>query len=273
MAAATLDQVLTSLNGVYDPQVASVQAQQAALPAQAQAQTAGIDAAKNDAFTSILNGARARGTGIAFGGIPLQEQAQYTGATYAPAIANVQATQNTQSASLQDAINKINEDKMNTAQGMYQFGQTQQNAEQAQALEQQKLAEQIREYNNPQSAAGNGLYNSLGGAFGTTPATPATPPPQFIGNNDLRGHLNYLAQKQNNQDAVVALHYVGNDGKYNLSPYTTNPAVLAALSRMGATNVWKDAPTVAKQNTIAPQHPPTITTNKLGGSNAGLGLF
>jgi hypothetical protein len=271
MAAATLDQILTSLNGVYQPQIQSVQQQQAALPAQFDAQTQGVEAQKNDAFNSILNGARARGTGVAFGGIPLQEQAQYTASTYAPALAKLQSDQLTQQQSLQDALNKINEDKMNTANGMYQFGVNQD-------LEQQKLAEQQREFDAQQaaaaraSAASSAGLGSLFAGYGTSggQSQPAAQQPQYIGNNDLRGHLNYLAQKENNQDAAVALHYVGNDGKYNLNPYVTNPAILAALSRIGATNVWKSAPSVA---TIAPSKAPSKSTNQYGGGNAGLGAL
>jgi hypothetical protein len=279
MAAATLDQVLTSLNGVYDPQIQSVQQQQAALPAQFQAQTAGVDAAKNDAFNSILNGARARGTGVAFGGIPLQEQAQYTASTYAPALAKLQSDQLTQQGTLQDAINKINEDKMTAAQGIYDNGVKNDLAQQAQNLEQQKLNETIREYNNPQKTAGSALgtdFSSLfGGAAAPSTPTPTTPAPQFLGNNDLRGHLNYLAQKENNQDAAVALHYVGNDGKYSLNPYVTNPAIIAALNRLGATNVWRAGTTSSGPiATIAPpSHASSTKTNQYGGSSAGIGLF
>lgn len=269
MAAATLDQILTSLNGVYQPQIQSVQTQQAALPAQFQAQSAGVDAQKNDAFNSILSSARQRGTGVAFGGIPLQEQAQYTASTYAPALAKLQSDQLAQQQSLTDALNKINEDKMNTANGMYQFGVTQD-------LEQQKLAEQQREFDAQQAAAkaassGSGLYGAFSGIGApTAQSAPAAQQPQYIGNNDLRGHLNWLATTQNNQDAAVALHYVGNDGKYNLNPYVTNPAIIAALTRLGATNVWHPAPS---SNTIAPQHAASVTTNQYGGSNAGLAHF
>lgn len=163
MAASTLDQVIASLQNVYQPQLDSVAQQQAALPAQYQAQTAGVNAAKDDAFNGILSQARQRGTGVAFGGIPLGEQAQYTASTYAPALANLQTSQNNQSQSLTDAINKINEDKFNTANNLYQFGVNQDN-------QQQQLAEQQREFDAQQAAAAKAAASfnpSLGG--GTTP--------------------------------------------------------------------------------------------------------
>lgn len=138
MAAQTLDQVLASLNSVYQPQLDSVTQQQAALPAQFQAQQQGLDATKDQAFGSILDDARARGSGVAFGGIPAGEQAQYLGSTYLPAVANLKTSQNQAQQSLIDAINKINEDKFTTGNNLYQFGVNQD-------FQQQQLAEQARE--------------------------------------------------------------------------------------------------------------------------------
>lgn len=124
MASQSLDQILSSLSSVYQPQLDSVTQQQAALPGQYDAQAQGLQAQQQQSFGDILNGARARGTGVAFGGIPLSEQAQYTASTYLPALANLKTAQTQQQQSLTDAINKINEDKFNTANNLYQFGVT-----------------------------------------------------------------------------------------------------------------------------------------------------
>lgn len=154
MAAQTLDQVLSSLSSVYQPQLDSVASQQAALPAQYAAQDQGLQAQQQQAFGDILNGARARGTGVAFGGIPLGEQAQYTASTFLPAEANLKTSQNQASQSLIDAINKINEDKFNTANNIYQFGVT---ADQNQ-----------QSIDNAKSAAAASAFSPTLGSGGTT---------------------------------------------------------------------------------------------------------
>lgn len=149
MASQSLDQILSSLQSVYQPQIDSVNAQQAALPSQYDAQAQGLAAQQQQSFGDILNSARARGTGVAFGGIPLSEQAQYTAGTYLPALANLKTAQTQQQQSLADSINKINEDKFNTANNLYQFGVTSDQ-------NQQQIDETAR-----QDAASNAAANSF----------------------------------------------------------------------------------------------------------------
>lgn len=171
MAAQTLDQVLNSLSGVYQPQLDSVAQQQAALPAQFQAQEQGLGASKDQAFGDILNGARSRGTGVAFGGIPLGEQAQYTASTYLPALANLKTSQNNASQSLIDAINKINEDKFSTANNIYQFGVQADQAQQG--LDEQKANDLAQQAAAARAAAGSSQFSPTLGS-GTAPAAAAS---------------------------------------------------------------------------------------------------
>lgn len=176
--ASSLDQVLTSLNSVYQPQVDSIQKQQAALPAQYDAQAAGIDASKNNAFSSILDGARARGTGIAFGGIPLQEQAQYTASTYAPALANLRNTQDQQQKSLTDSLNTVNQNKYTQAIGIDQYNQTmaenQRQFNATQDFQKQQLAQQAAQAALARSSASSsGLSYGGGGGGQQAQAGPA----------------------------------------------------------------------------------------------------
>lgn len=192
MAASTLDQVIASLQGVYQPQLDSIAQQQAALPAQYAAQTSGVNAAKDDAFNGILSQARQRGTGVAFGGIPLGEQAQYTASTYAPALANLQTSQNQQSQSLIDSINKINEDKFNTANNLYQFGVNQDN-------QTAQLAEQQREFDAQQAAAAKAAAS-----FNPTTGSPTT----SQGQNDVP---NLTGGKSKNQAATAIAGLIKSD--------------------------------------------------------------
>lgn len=167
--ADSLQQIIDQLQtSTYAPQVQSIQQQQADLPGQVANEEQGLQAKQSTAFGDILNQARARGTGVAFGGIPLQEQAKYTADTYLPALANLHTAQKQQATSLQDAINKIYENRNTQAQGIYQF-QQQQDATAA------SLAEQKREFDAQQAtaraAAAASPYNpSLGGSG--SPTTP-----------------------------------------------------------------------------------------------------
>lgn len=81
---------------------------------------------------------------------------------------------------------------------------------------------------------------------------------QYIGNNDYRGRLYWLAQNgpQNIRGiATTALKYVGNDGKYKLNPGDPNNAsAISALNAIGAVNTWA-APAATQNN--APQVNPT----------------
>jgi hypothetical protein len=118
MAVRALDQILSELSGVYDPQINSIRQQQAALPGQMQAEEAGLQAKQTQAFDDILGGARRRGMG--FSGIPLGEQAKYTATEYLPAIARLRQASKTQATSLEDMINQINERRTTTALGLRQ---------------------------------------------------------------------------------------------------------------------------------------------------------
>lgn len=244
--ATTLDQVLASLNSVYDPQIQSVKAQQAALPGQAAAQTAALGAQKDQAYNDITDAARARGVG--FSGIPLSEQAKYAATTYAPALANLQATQNQQSASLQDAINKINQDKFNQGQSIYQYQTT--------------LEEQIREFDAQQeaqarAAAASAAFNPSYG--GSAVPTSAGNPGSASAIQRKDGGFNYTdasgrpisaaayaaakgvafrdiltqAAKAGDKGAQTALGFVGNDYGYDSRKVTSQ-----ALADLYNSLVW-----------------------------------
>lgn len=252
MAASTLDQVIASLQNVYQPQIDSINQQQAALPAQAAAQTAGVNAAKDDAFNGILSQARQRGTGVAFGGIPLGEQAQYTASTYAPALANLQTSQNQQGQSLVDALNKINEDKFNTANGIYQFGVNQDN-------QAQQLAEQQREFDASQAAAAkaaasaNSFSPSSGG--GAAPTSGANPAAALTGGKT----------KQDAQNAITALMNTGNGN-------TIANTVNAILKSASYGNTYDQAKIELLQHLGVIDSKGKLVTAKVNTNSGGLNL-
>lgn len=118
MAVRALDQILSELSGVYDPQINSIRTQQAALPGQMADEEKGLQAKQTQAFDDILGGARRRGMG--FSGIPLGEQAKYTSTEFLPAIARLRTATKQQATSLEDMINQINERRTTTALGLRQ---------------------------------------------------------------------------------------------------------------------------------------------------------
>lgn len=157
MQPRSLQQVLSELDSVYTPQVESIRQRQAAIPGQLQAEEQGLQAKQQTAFGDILNGARRRGTGVAFGGIPLGEQAKYTATEYMPALARLRQSGREQAMSLEDAILGINERKYGQAQNIY--SQEQQMAEQRRQFDAQ-MAESRRQ---AAASAASSFAPSLGG--------------------------------------------------------------------------------------------------------------
>ena len=114
-ALATIQQQLTP---AYAPEQSLIQKQMAELPAQYDAQRTGLEQAKVNAFRDISS--KARGMGVAFGGYSPSEQARYTGATYIPALGNIQTQQNSAQNSLLSALNTLGQNKYNQAVSIYQ---------------------------------------------------------------------------------------------------------------------------------------------------------
>lgn len=171
MQPRTLAQIISELDPTYQPQIDNIRTQQAAIPGQIQAQEQGLQAKQNDAFGSIMDQSRARGVG--FSGIPLGEQARYTGSTYLPALANLRTAGVQQATSLSEAINQINERKNTFGQHIY--GQEQDRAEQqrqfnAQMEAQRQQQAEARAAASRASAASNAGLASLFGGGGDTPA-------------------------------------------------------------------------------------------------------
>lgn len=138
MAARTLDQILAALDPGYAGSRALVNEKMAALPGQAEAEVAGLDAKLQGANASILAGARRRGMG--FSGIPVAEQAQYAASEYAPAVARTREGVRTQSMSLQEALLGLDREKRGQAEGVY-------NNELQRDLQERQLQEQVRQFN------------------------------------------------------------------------------------------------------------------------------
>lgn len=245
MQPRSLDQVIASLGSIYDPQIQSVQHQQADLPNQVAAEEQGLQAKQQTAFGDILNGARSRGVGVAFGGIPLSDQARYTADTYMPALANLHTAQKQQQQSLSDAINAINERRATQGQGIYEgernFAEQQRQFNENLALERSKAAQ----------AASASASPTFGGLFDPNVTGPKSASASAVQRGDkgfnyfdsngraisaaqyaqLKG-LNFrdvlqAAANSGDKGSATALGFVGND--YGYDPRKVNNQQLASL--------------------------------------------
>lgn len=248
--ARSLDQILAELNPSYATSENILNTRLNAIPGEIEAGIQQTDAKLGLANQNILNSARRRGTGVAFGGIPISEQAQYASTEYAPAITNLRATGANKELSLQESLASLTRDKRNQAQSIY-------DNDLSRDFQERQFQESIRQFNEQQSAAraaaASSAYSFGGG--GTTPQTGATPSAARVeqkGNNfnfydgtgkainaaqyaqlTGRGYREVLSQlaKAGDKNAQVALQYVGNDAKFANAPQS----VKAALSVLGAT--------------------------------------
>lgn len=157
MQPRSLQAVLTELDNVYNPQLERLRQQQAAVPQSAEADIQQAEGQRVRAFDDILQGARRRGTGVAFGGIPLHEQARYSSDVFAPSILKAKDNARNRANSLEDAIFGINQQRMQQGQGIYQneqqmFEQRRQFDEQ-QKLAREQMAAQQREAERQHAAA------------------------------------------------------------------------------------------------------------------------
>ena len=239
-----------------------------ALPGQAEAEVAGLDAKLQGANANILAGARRRGLG--FSGIPVAEQAQYAASEYAPAVARTREGARNQAMSLQEALLGLDREKRTQAEGIY-------NNEIQRDLQERQFQEQIRQFNEElalkkaeaaRAAAGGGGYgfgglDSLGGGGGTGGAGSAKMVAKQGGGfafTDANGRpisaAAYAAMKkvpfrqllstmasQGDRGARVALGFVGNDFGYDPRK-VTDPRLAGIYNSL----VWGVRPNAAVYN-------------------------
>lgn len=136
----SLSQIMNDLAPAYKQQTSLIQQQQAGLDAKYAEQQKGLDARKAQEFTNINN--QATGRGMAFSGIPLDEQATYLSTHYLPAIANLKQQQNDENMSLSKSLADIYSQQYTAA---FNTRQSQQSALNAWNLQQMQLEAQARE--------------------------------------------------------------------------------------------------------------------------------
>lgn len=170
MAVKTLDQVLSELQGTYQPQVDTLRQRQSAIPGQIAEEEKGLQAKQEQAFGDILGGARRRGLG--FSGIPLSEQARYTSTEFLPAVARLRQSGQERAIGLEDAINQIFERRNTLAQQL--VGQSYQ-----QDLAERQFAEQQRQFNEQLAAQRRSAAASVANPT-LNPGQPTQPGPRVV---------------------------------------------------------------------------------------------
>lgn len=174
MATRTLDQVLASLDSVYNPQIEQIRQRQNLIPGQVAEEEKGLQAKQEQAFGDILGGARRRGLG--FSGIPLSEQARYTSTEFLPAIARLRQQSKEQAMGLEDAILGIQERRNTFGNQLYQQEVSQDFAERQfqESVRQfnEQMAAQARERAAAAAASKNNILAGLSTGGGVAPRGP-----------------------------------------------------------------------------------------------------
>lgn len=266
--AQTLDQILSTLNPGYDPMRQSVATQQAALPAQFDAQQQGLTAQADQAHQNILSQAQNRGLG--FSGIPVGEQAKYDATTFMPAVANLKGKMIDAQTSLSDQLNKINLDQQTQGNSILQTQQArdeqQRQFDQNMAF-QREQADRAARLQAQQTAAlssfgGGASSGPSGNPFGGTPQMKQSGSSfNFFDENGQPVTAAAYAQKMGvgfrdllskmasagDQNAKIALNYVGNDAKFGGTPQQ----YAGALGALGATGSYAQAQQQAAAQNVA----------------------
>lgn len=184
--AQALSEILAQLDPVYNPQKAIIQQQQAALPGQQQAEQAGLDTAKTNAFGDI--NVQANDRGLSYSGMPIAEQAKYLGTSYLPAVAKLKTNYSDRNFSLQDTLAKLEADRVKQGQGIY-TSQVNAEADAAAKVQAAQIAARASAAANPGLSLGG-----LGGGGGTPGAAAPQSIQQSLG-QDIASLLNGYQQK------------------------------------------------------------------------------
>lgn len=139
-AAPTTDYgtAYSEFGSVYDPQVASVNTQLAAIPGQEATAQASLDQAKANAFTN--NSLTSNARGIMYSGYTPSQNTAYTTNTYNPAVTKLQTDTATNKQTLQDKITSINNQRAQDAEQLVESTQANNAKVQAAAIKAQSSA-------------------------------------------------------------------------------------------------------------------------------------
>jgi hypothetical protein len=197
--ARALQDIITELNSVYNPQRDVYNQQLGTLDPQLEAEQQGLQAQKQDSFQQITDQANRRG--MFYSGLPIAEEQKYVGQQYLPAIANLRGKYANQRFGLQETLAKLTSDQYNQASGLRQG-----------ELDREEAQRQFDAQLAAKAAA-----DRAAGASGASPTyqPTITPAPKVLG---AQTTLRQQWQKEANAgdwNAQVALNYAGDNGRYD----------------------------------------------------------
>lgn len=161
--ARELSQIMSELDTSYQPQKDLYNKQISGVDPALEAEQQGLQAQKEDSFRGITEQANRRG--LFYSGVPIAEQARYTGGQFLPALANLRGKYITQKNSLTEALNQLGTQQGQEARNIRQY-EVGVDTQKAQFEAQQAARER-------QAAASAGAFQFGGG--GGNPAAPAAP--------------------------------------------------------------------------------------------------
>lgn len=247
--ARELSDIIKELNVVYNPlrdtARNSYNTEIPIVDSEMTAESAGLEQAKKDTFGEIEN--RANRRGMFFSGIPLKEQAQYTGREFLPAVASLKNRYASRKNQLFDAMMKTiagyDAEESNRAMGI-RSDELRQDEERRQfearmAFEREQADAARRAAASSGGGGGGGSISIGGGGFGTRQTGG-----QVLG---VQKTLRQTWQEEANrgdQNAQVALRYAGDDGRYD-GPVSSQRElnILRSMGIMGNYYVTPPAPT------------------------------
>lgn len=118
----SLDEIIAGLNQAYQPQVDILNTERGGLGAKYDSQRTALDAQKVHGFNTINDNANAKG--LAFSGIPMDEQANYLSTQYLPGMQKLTTQQNEDDLALQKSLASINSEKVLKATDLRRQQQT-----------------------------------------------------------------------------------------------------------------------------------------------------
>lgn len=152
--ARALQDIITELNNVYDPQRQVYNSQMTQLDPQMTAEQQGLEAQKRDSFQQITE--RANRRGMFYSGIPVAEEQRYTASEFLPAVANLRAKYASQRFGLQEALTKLTAEQYNQANALRQ-------KELDREEEQRQFNERLAAQERASRASGGGGGGGVGG--------------------------------------------------------------------------------------------------------------
>lgn len=248
MEPRTLEQIIQEYNTINQPRIDYLRQRQAEAPKMVEADIAAADAAQTKAYDDILRGAQRRG--LVYSGIPLGEQANYASTVYAPAILAARTKGTEYAQGLEGTILDLQAQSQTGARDWYKW-LTEFNESRRQFNESLKKSGSGSGYPTirPSTNEGDqGVTNPYlpkinksdkGYAFTDAYGSPVTAAQYVQLYQAQGGGLTYrqLLQQMANtgdQNAKIALDYVGDDYKFGSAPEWARPA----LEAVGASGTY-----------------------------------